>query len=202
MNELNTQERATYDVGADKARDDRTIADALAILGKRMQVVGDVIKDPTVLRQLKLGGLDHEAFGVLFLDCGNRVIAYEEMFRGTIDKVGVHVREIVISVLKHKAARIVIVHNHPSGSTKPSGPDKEITVKVAEAMANIDVDMLDHVIVGPDSYHSMGELEEAEMKASVPHAIRDLIGMLEGRGKVIRGGDDEDDSGTRRKVRH
>jgi len=91
-----------------------------------------------------------EVFSCLFLDNKHRVIAYEELFRGTIDSASVHPREVVRRVLAQNAAAIVLAHNHPSGIAEPSQSDKLITQKLKQALELIDVRVLDHFIVGDD----------------------------------------------------
>ncbi len=93
-------------------------------------------------------GRDHEAFAVLFLDNRHRLIECMEMFRGTIDGASVHPREVVKESLWRGAAAVVFAHNHPSGVAVPSHADLMITRRLREALALIDVRVLDHVIVG------------------------------------------------------
>lgn len=97
--------------------------------------------------QLKLGLLEHEVFAVLWLDNRHRVIAFDELFRGTIDGASVHPREVVKTALKHNAAACIFAHNHPSGVAEPSQADQSITKRLKEALSLVDVRILDHVIV-------------------------------------------------------
>lgn len=101
--------------------------------------------------QLKIGHLEHEVFAVLWLDTRHRVIAFDELFRGTIDGASVHPREVVKTALKHNAAACIFAHNHPSGVAEPSQADLRITEKLKEALAIVDVKSLDHVIVGENT---------------------------------------------------
>jgi len=96
----------------------------------------------------KLAGLEHEVFAVLFLDVKFRLIEYMEMFRGTIDGAAVHPREVLKAVLRLNAAAVIVGHNHPSGCPEPSGADKALTQRLGEALALVDVRLLDHVVVG------------------------------------------------------
>jgi DNA repair protein RadC len=98
--------------------------------------------------QLRIGHLEHEVFAVLWLDNRHRVLAFEELFRGTIDGASVHPREVVKSALRHNAAAAILAHNHPSGVAEPSQADQRITQRVKEALALVEVRTLDHVIVG------------------------------------------------------
>jgi DNA repair protein RadC len=89
---------------------------------------------------------EHEVFCVLFLDNRHRLIAFEPMFRGTIDRASVHPREVVKRVLEHNAAAVIFAHNHPSGVPEPSQADELITRRLNQALALINVRTLDHVI--------------------------------------------------------
>lgn len=113
------------------------------------------LNEPTqavsVLRDV-LAGRDHEIFMVLYLDNRHRLIRAVEMFRGTIDGASVHPREVVKAALLYGAAAVVLAHNHPSGSAKPSREDERITHLLKDALALIDVRVLDHIIIaGTDS---------------------------------------------------
>ncbi len=101
--------------------------------------------------QLKLGHLEHEVFAVLWLDNRHRVIAFDELFRGTIDGASVHPREVVKTALKHNAAACIFAHNHPSGVAEPSQADQRITQRLKEVLDLVDVRTLDHVIVGENT---------------------------------------------------
>ena len=107
--------------------------------------------------QLHLAGRTHEVFAVLFLDSGNRLIAMEELFRGTLTQTSVYPREVVLRALHHHAAAVVLAHNHPSGSVQPSRADEAITQTLKAALALVDVRVLDHVIVAPGEALSMAE---------------------------------------------
>jgi len=98
--------------------------------------------------RLKLAGLESESFFIAFLTSQHGLIAFEEMFRGTIDGAAVYPREIVKAVLKHNAAAVILAHNHPSGIPEPSQADIAITRKIKTALDTIDVRTLDHFIVG------------------------------------------------------
>jgi len=96
-------------------------------------------------------------FVVLFLDVHNRVLAVEEMFRGTLTQTSVYPREVLIRALHHNAAAVVLAHNHPSGSVQPSRADETLTQALRSALALVDVRILDHVIVAPGLSLSMAE---------------------------------------------
>ncbi len=97
---------------------------------------------------LKMSAYDREVLACVFLDQGHRVIAYEELFWGTINKNTIYLREIAKRAFFHTAAAIVIAHNHPSGSTEPSPEDIKLTKCIKESMGLIEISLIDHLIVG------------------------------------------------------
>ena len=99
----------------------------------------------------------HEVFAVLFLDTRHRVIAYEELFHGTIDGTSVHPRQVVKRALHHNAAALILAHNHPSGVAEPSRADESITLRLKEALALIDVRVIDHFVIGDGQSVSFAE---------------------------------------------
>lgn len=105
----------------------------------------------------KLRDLEHEVFCCLYLDKRHRLIEFEEVFRGTIDGASVHPREIVKLALKHNSAAVIVAHNHPSGIAEPSQADEFITHRVKDALALVDIRLLDHVIVGDGISVSLAE---------------------------------------------
>jgi len=107
--------------------------------------------------QLHLSARNHEVFAVLFLDIQNRLLALDEMFRGTLTQTSVYPREVVLRALHHQAAAVVLAHNHPSGSVQPSRADEALTQTLKAALALVDVRVLDHVIVGTGETLSMAE---------------------------------------------
>ena len=107
--------------------------------------------------QLHLAARAHEVFAVLFLDSQNRLVAMEELFRGTLTQTSVYPREVVLRALQHQAAAVVLAHNHPSGSVQPSRADEALTQTLKAALALVDVRVLDHVIVAPGAALSMAE---------------------------------------------
>jgi DNA repair protein RadC len=121
---------------------------------------GEVFDSPQALQhylQLHLAARRHEVFAALFLDSGHRLIAMEELFRGTLTQTSVYPREVVLRALHHHAAAVVLAHNHPSGSVRPSRADEAITQTLKAALGLIDVRVLDHVIVAPGAACSMSE---------------------------------------------
>lgn len=107
--------------------------------------------------QLHLAHRPHEVFASLFLDAQNRLIAMEELFRGTLTQTSVYPREVVLKALHHHAAAVVLAHNHPSGTVQPSRADEALTQTLKAALALVDVRVLDHVIVAPGQALSMAE---------------------------------------------
>jgi DNA repair protein RadC len=107
--------------------------------------------------QLQLAHKNHEVFAVLFLDNQNRMLAMEELFRGTLSQTSVYPREVVMRALHHQAAAVVLSHNHPSGSVQPSRADEHLTQTLKASLALVDVRVLDHIIVGQGQALSMAE---------------------------------------------
>lgn len=119
-----------------------------------------VFDAPDAVRQflrLKLGGLTHEVFAVLFLDAQHRLIAMEEMFRGTLTQTSVYPREVVKRGLDLGAAAVILAHNHPSGVAEPSRADELLTQALKSALALVDMRVLDHFVVGATEVASMAE---------------------------------------------
>ena len=98
--------------------------------------------------RLLLGGRQQEVFVVLFLDAQHRLIATEELFHGTLTQTSVYPREVVKRAMMHNAAAVMLAHNHPSGLSEPSSADNMITARLKEALAFVDVKVIDHFIVG------------------------------------------------------
>ena len=107
--------------------------------------------------QLQLAHKNHEVFAVLFLDNQNRMLAMEELFRGTLNQTSVYPREVVMRALHHQAAAVVLSHNHPSGSVQPSRADEHLTQTLKASLALVDVRVLDHIIVSQGQTLSMAE---------------------------------------------
>ena len=107
--------------------------------------------------RLRFAGLGHEVFLGLFLDSQNRLIACEEMFRGTLSQTSVFPREVVKHALRHNAAAVIFLHNHPSGNAEPSTADLALTQALRQALALVDVKVLDHLVVGSGSATSFAE---------------------------------------------
>lgn len=113
--------------------------------------------DAARLFRAQIADLPHEVFSCLFLDTRHRVICYEELFRGTVDGATVYPREVVKRTLHHNASAVIVGHNHPSGVAEPSEADRGITLKLAKALALVDVRLLDHVVVSRGGHVSLAE---------------------------------------------
>ena len=112
---------------------------------------GPALLNPQATRDflhMRLRDLQHEVFCCLYLDNRHRVIAFEELFRGTLDGASVHPREVVKRALAHNAAALILAHNHPSGVAEPSQADELITRRLKEALALVEIRVLDHLVVG------------------------------------------------------
>jgi DNA repair protein RadC len=121
---------------------------------------GDALTSPDATRRYlasRLRDRPQEVFAALFLDNRHRVIAFEELFFGTIDGASVHPREVVRRALAHNAAALILAHNHPSGVAEPSRADESITRRLKEALALVDIRVLDHLIVGDGEMVSLAE---------------------------------------------
>jgi DNA repair protein RadC len=121
---------------------------------------GDALTSPALTRRFlaaKLRHLPHEVFACLFLDNRHRVLHFEELFRGTIDAASVYPREVVKRALACNAAAVIIAHNHPSGVAEPSGADRQITRRLQEALALVDIRVLDHMVIGDGEPVSFAE---------------------------------------------
>ncbi|MBP8867402.1 MAG: DNA repair protein RadC [Propionivibrio sp.] len=127
-----------------------------AVLEMSRRALAEAMKQDSLLNtpdtvrdylRLHLAGLRHEVFFALWLDAQNRLIAAEELFRGTLTQASVYPREVVKKALAHNAAAVVLAHNHPSGVAEPSSADSQLTRELKQALALVDVRVLDHFIV-------------------------------------------------------
>jgi DNA repair protein RadC len=120
----------------------------------------DTLGSPSLVRdwlRLKLGDLAHEVFGALWLDAQNRLISYEELFRGTLTQTSVYPREVVKHALACNAAGVILAHNHPSGVAEPSHADQALTRSLQHTLALIDVKLLDHFVIAGNTAVSLAE---------------------------------------------
>jgi DNA repair protein RadC len=142
-------------------------AQLVAVLELARRALAEKLKEKTLFDtpqavrdylQLQLGSRPHEVFAILFLDSQHRLIALEELFRGTLTQTSVYPREVVTRTLALNAASVVLAHNHPSGSAQPSRADEALTQTLKAALALIDVRVLDHFVVTATQAVSMAEL--------------------------------------------
>ena len=133
---------------------------ANALIAQRYRAGTPVLDAPSRTREflrLKLGALDHEVFAVLFLSTRHTLIEYVELFRGTIDGASVHPREVAKECLARGAAAVIFAHCHPSGQATASQADEQITRRLKESLALLDIRVLDHFIVANNVVSSMAE---------------------------------------------
>ena len=159
--EARTEDRAAYLVGAAHPdADDAIVEQALSILERRMRRAGEALtspKDVFAYFRLRIGALEREVFQVALLDSQNRLIHAEELFRGTLTQTSVYPREVVKLALKHNAAAVIFSHNHPSGCVEPSNADIRLTEIIKSALALVDIQVLDHVVVSASDATSFAE---------------------------------------------
>lgn len=136
------------------------IAEANDILFERLSNDSQLLTSTSSVREYlksEIGQEEREVFAVLFLDNKYRMIEFQVMFQGTIDKAEVYPREIVREALKLNAAAIIISHNHPSGDYEPSEADKRVTTEIHKACSILDIRLLDHMIVAGNCVTSFAE---------------------------------------------
>ena len=120
----------------------------------------DLVSSPQAaidFARVSLSGLDHEVFLAIYLNTKNRVLGHEIIQEGTVDHTVMYPRRLIEAALKHKAAGIILFHNHPSGYSEPSPEDKKLTQALAEVARPMDLRILDHIVVGKDGYFSFAE---------------------------------------------
>jgi DNA repair protein RadC len=140
--------------------DQAIITQALTILDARLRSPGPRItqvSDTINYLRMQFDGLKSEVFGCMFLSSQNKLIQFEKLFTGTVNGCSVHPREVVKSALEHNAATVIFAHNHPSGSASPSEADKQITVRLTDALSLIDITVIDHVIIAGAKHYSFAE---------------------------------------------
>lgn len=153
------EDQNTYTVTRGVTAED-ILAQASAILMDRMTRKGSTLESPeatTAFLKIALGVEKREVFAVIFLDNRHRVISFDKLFYGTIDGASVYPREVVRAAINHNAAAVILAHNHPSGVAEPSQADQRITDRLREALALIDVRVLDHIIVADNTHVSFAD---------------------------------------------
>ena len=153
------EDRAPYLVPAVNADDDAIVARAVEILKRRMLAAGSALTSPGAVRDYLRLSLqrEHEVFACIWVDAQHRVIKAEELFRGTLTQTSVYPREVVKAALTANAAAVIFAHNHPSGVAQPSQADELLTRNLKDALALVDVKVLDHFIVAGEHVLSFAE---------------------------------------------
>ena len=139
--------------------DEQLIQRALDLLAAHLHT-GDVLSTPAIVHnylRLHLGEREHEVFVVILLDSQNRVLEILDLFRGTLTQTAVYPREVVKAALAANAGAAIFAHNHPSGLAEPSRADELLTQTLKQALALVDVRVLDHIVVGAASSISFAE---------------------------------------------
>jgi DNA repair protein RadC len=140
--------------------DDEVIRMAIGIIDHRFGLKRASLNSPSLVRdylRLTLTDKEHEVFACVFIDAQNRVIAVEELFRGTLTQTSVYPREVVKRALHQNCAAVILAHNHPSGVAEPSHADEMLTQCLKTALALVDVKVLDHFIIAADQSLSFAE---------------------------------------------
>ena len=140
--------------------DDWIIRQAIALLEQRVFKAGPLLDQPQAVKdylRLKLVAEPNEVFAIVFMNSQHRVLAYEPMFKGTLDSTAVYPRVVVQRALELNAGAVIFSHQHPSGCTEPSNADRVLTDRLKAALALIDVRVLDHIIIGQGTPYSFAE---------------------------------------------
>ena len=156
---MTTLYRVTVDGTYVEVSSDDIVEAAKAVMNRRVKR-GAKLTSPRMVRDylsVQLGSLEHEIFCVALLDTRHRLVEFVELFRGTIDGASVHPREVVKLALAKNAAGVILVHPHPSGVAEPSHADEMITTRLRDALALVDVRVVDHIIVAGGETVSLAE---------------------------------------------
>lgn len=146
--------------GLDTGSEERLLEQALRILERRFTRTGHALDTPALSAEyfrMKLAHLSQEVFAVAYLDHHHRVLAVEVLFSGTIDQCVVHPREVVRRALGHNASAVLFAHNHPSGQPEPSAADRTLTGRLKEALALVEIRVLDHFVIGGTRWVSFAD---------------------------------------------
>jgi DNA repair protein RadC len=159
---LNRPEAAQRAAGLGPAKQARMLAAlelARRCLGEQLKAIPALQnpRDSADYLRARLRDLPYEVFGCLYLDNRHRVLAFEELFRGTVDGASVHPREVVRACLRHNASAVIFAHNHPSGVAEPSAADRAITQLLRQALDLVGVRVLDHLVIGMGAPVSLAE---------------------------------------------
>lgn len=136
------------------------IQQALSVLEQRLFQRGPCLANPSDVRdylRMRLAPQDREVFAVLYLDNRHRVLAFEPLFQGTIDGAPVYPRVVLKRAIEHNCAALILAHNHPSGVTQPSHADRTLTKELKDLLAEVEIRVLDHFIIGQGKPYSFAE---------------------------------------------
>ena len=140
--------------------EDWIVQQAITLLEKRVFKSGAALSSPAAVRdylRLKLVAEPNEVFAVVFLDSQHQVLAYEPLFKGSVDQTSVYPRVVVQRALALNASALILAHQHPSGVTEPSFADRSLTERLKAALAMVDIRVLDHFIIGKGTPYSFAE---------------------------------------------
>ncbi len=157
---LSISHETARQIKAHYGNDAALISAAIDCLNGTLRERKQAVNSPAAVRdylRLILSPLEHEVFFALFLDAQNRVIEAEELFRGTLTQTSVYPREVVKRALHHNCGAVIFAHNHPSGVAEPSHADETLTQALKQALALVDIRVLDHFIVADRSVLSFAE---------------------------------------------
>lgn len=152
-------EEGRYHTPPEGIEDGQILDEADRILRNRHRR-GRILRNPAEAREmfrLRLAERKREVFACLFLDTRHRVIAYEELFYGTVDGAAVHPREVVKRALELNASTVLFAHNHPSGVPEPSEADKRLLRQLQQALGLVEISVLDNLVVGTEGAVSFAE---------------------------------------------
>lgn len=138
-------------------RDEQILQAAERILRRKLERQGKLTEPTSAAAFLRAhcAYRDREIFGCIFLDTRHAILSIEDLFFGTVDSAEIHPREIVKRALLLNAAAVVAFHNHPSGNPEPSAADRAITARIKQALATVEVRLLDHIVVSAEGYTSL-----------------------------------------------
>lgn len=157
---VRSEDTPSYHVTGATLNDDQIIGKALEILWKRVTYSTTALSSPNVVKdylRLHLGQEQSEVFGMVYLDAKHCVVGHVDMFNGTLASCTVYPRELVKGVLEANAGAVILYHNHPSGSATPSSADMRLTQEIKKALAVVDVQVLDHLVVTARDVTSFAE---------------------------------------------
>lgn len=147
---VRSEDPVVYPYGPPPTVEDEILQHAEKILRSRLSVPGEALARPQAvgaLFKLKLAAHQREVFAAVFLDSRHRLLAYEELFFGTVNGAEVHPREVAKRALLLNASAVIVAHNHPSQNPEPSAADRAVTARLKQALALVDIRLLDHFIV-------------------------------------------------------